>query len=59
MKRTLVAVEVKAPTRKIQASVCRVGERERVIRQERTHCDDIMPRNQSGEWHTKNGGDTA
>jgi hypothetical protein len=55
MKRMLVAVEVEAPTRKIHASVWRVVKRESEIEGERIHCDDIIPRNQSSEWHTKNG----
>jgi hypothetical protein len=55
MKRRLVTVEVKEPTRKIHASVWRVVKRESEIWGERIHCDDIVPRKQSGEWHTKNG----
>jgi len=51
----LFAVEVREPTRKIHASVWGVGKRESEIGGDCTHCDDIVPRNQSGEWHTKNG----
>jgi hypothetical protein len=34
-------------------------QRQREIRGERTHCDNIMSRNQSGEGHTNNGSDAA
>ena len=66
MKRTLVVDELRAPTRKIQASVWMVGRfREGVQsgkwakRGVNAHRENVMTCEQSGEWHSKDGNDAT